>query len=307
MAKDSYDVMDLKALRCFWAAAKHGSVTQAGIELGISEAAISQRIKALENYLGTSLHESRGGKFRLTQAGERTMEMAMRLFDGLEEFERSVSDEEASGTLTLATHDPILRYLLPDVVQQFSRDYPLVRLRLLSRKPKETTKLVRVNEVDLGIVPEQELPQGIDFHQIATYPAYLLLPRGHPLLRHGRPDIHSLMNEETLKRYPLIVPELNGDHAQWAEPLRRRGLPFCVALEVGTIETVKHYVMRGQGIAVVFGSCLTELDRGALEAIEVPSDIQEPMPYGVILRADKRRTTALNGLLSILGVDVENA
>jgi len=36
-ATDAYEVMDLEALRCFWAMAKHGSLTQAGIELGISE------------------------------------------------------------------------------------------------------------------------------------------------------------------------------------------------------------------------------------------------------------------------------
>ena len=40
MAKDPYEVMDLKALRCFWATAKHASMPQGGIELGISEAAV---------------------------------------------------------------------------------------------------------------------------------------------------------------------------------------------------------------------------------------------------------------------------
>ena len=55
MAKGPYEVMDLKALRCFWATGRHGSLTQASIELGISEAAVSQRIKALEQYLGVKL------------------------------------------------------------------------------------------------------------------------------------------------------------------------------------------------------------------------------------------------------------
>ena len=40
MTRDSYDVLDLKALRCFWAAATHGNLTRAGIELGISESAV---------------------------------------------------------------------------------------------------------------------------------------------------------------------------------------------------------------------------------------------------------------------------
>jgi DNA-binding transcriptional LysR family regulator len=56
MDRSAYDVMDLKALRCFLSVARHGSLTKAGIELGISEAAISQRVKALEGDLGIKLY-----------------------------------------------------------------------------------------------------------------------------------------------------------------------------------------------------------------------------------------------------------
>ena len=62
MSKEPYDPMDLKSLRCFEEMAKHGSLTQASIELGISDAAVSQRIKTLEKHLGVKLYESRGGK-----------------------------------------------------------------------------------------------------------------------------------------------------------------------------------------------------------------------------------------------------
>ncbi len=60
MPKEPYDPMDLKALRCFEAMAKHGSLTQASIELGISDAAVSQRIKSLEKYLGVKLYTRLG-------------------------------------------------------------------------------------------------------------------------------------------------------------------------------------------------------------------------------------------------------
>ena len=66
MNQDAYDVLDLKALKCFWEMARSGSLTQAGISLGISEAAVSQRIRKLEGYLGVKLYEARGGKVRLS-------------------------------------------------------------------------------------------------------------------------------------------------------------------------------------------------------------------------------------------------
>ena len=62
MSKELFDPMDLKSLRCFETMPRHGSLMQASIELGISDAAVSQRIKSLEEYLGTKLYEARGGK-----------------------------------------------------------------------------------------------------------------------------------------------------------------------------------------------------------------------------------------------------
>ncbi len=115
MSKEPYDPMDLKSLRCFEAMAKHGSLTRASIELGISDAAVSQRIKSLERRLGAKLYESRGGRVRLTEAGQRTKDLATRLFDELAEFEEAIGDEESRGTVALSAEAPLLRYHLPEI------------------------------------------------------------------------------------------------------------------------------------------------------------------------------------------------
>ena len=303
MGEDAYDVMDLKALRCFWATGRLGSLTRAGIELGISEAAVSQRIRNLETYLGVKLYESRGGRVRLTPAGDRTMTVAIAVFDQLEDFRHTVVQGAAAGVLTLATHEPVLRYLLPDLVGRFSREHPGVRLRLLSRAPKMIVDLVRLNEADVGIMPTRPLPEGLVFHPWRTFEAYLLLPRGHPLLRDGVPTIRDLLNEATVRRYPLIVPEVDEpEHQRVARALRREGLPFNVALEVGSMDTVKHYVARGLGLAVVSGICFGESDRAALEAVQIPAEFGGATTYGIVLRKDKHLSVPLKGLLLLFGI-----
>ncbi len=201
-----YDPMDLKALRCFEAMAKHESLTQAGIELGITDAAVSQRIKTLEKHLGVKLYESRGGKVRLTEAGQRTNNLATRLFDELADFEEAICDEESRGTVVLSAEAPLLHYHLPKIVDSFARAHRLARLRLFSRRPAETIELVRRNEADLGIVDKRPMPSELKFHHWRVFKSYILIPRGHPLARRRIPTIQDILNEETLLRWDLDRP-----------------------------------------------------------------------------------------------------
>ena len=138
----AYRVMDLKALRCFWAMGKRGTLTGAGIELGISEPAVSKRVRALEGYLGTKVYEARGGKVRLTPVGQQVLEMSVALFDQMEEFERGLAQEEITGTVTVAAEHPVQLYLLPPVVASYMRMFPGVRLELLARTVSQTVELV---------------------------------------------------------------------------------------------------------------------------------------------------------------------
>ena len=85
------------------------------------------------------------------------------------------------------------------------------------------------------------------------------------------------------------------------------GLPFNVALEVGNFETVKFYVARGHGIAVVPGMCLSNEDETIFHIIEVPEEFEGETTYGVILRKDKYISSALQSLLTLLEVgDLDN-
>ena len=258
--------MDLKSLRCFEAMATHGSLTRASIELGISDAAVSQRIKSLEKYLGVKLYESRGGKVRLTEAGQRTKDMAIRLFDELAEFEEAIRDEQSRGPVVLSAEAPLLRYHLPKIVDSYAREHRLARLRLLSRRPEETIELVRRNEADLGIIHNRSMPPELAFHPWRTFKAYVLIPRGHPLTRRKVPTMQDILNEETLSRYPQVVAEIDDrEQVRVRDTLERLGLPFNVSLEVGNLETVKYYVAHGHGLARISQTHLGGVSSGADE------------------------------------------
>jgi DNA-binding transcriptional LysR family regulator len=300
MPRGAYEVMDLKALRCFFAVARRGSLTKAGIELGISEAAVSQRVRSLEAYLSVKLYESRGGRVHLTAAGERTATLAVSVFGEIDELEHAVADARETAEIALASHDSVLRYLMPDKVEAFYRAHPLARLRLIARPVEETLRLVRANECDLGVVPQGQCPEELSFHAIATYPAYVVFQKGHALARRAREDFGSLLRDFTAGRYPLIILEVQREDSRLRRTFEQHRIPFNVGLEVTTIDTLKHYVARGLGIAVVAGFAVTQEDHARMEAVEVPVEFGGATTYGVVLRRGKHRSVLLKSLLGVL-------
>ena len=301
MPRGAYDVMDIKALKCFFAVAKRGSLTKAGIDLNITEAAVSQRVRSLETWLGTKLYEARGGRVQLTAAGERTAQLAVSVFSEIDALEQAVGGAQETAEIVLASHDSVLRHLLPERVEAFHRAHPLARLRLVARPVAETVRLVRSNECDVGVITKIEIPAELAFQPIATYPACLVLPKGHALARRARDGFQALLSDAMTGRYPLIILEVQREDQRLRQAFESHNVPFTVALEVTTIDTLKHYVARGLGVAVISGFSISPEDRARLEVIAIPDEFGGSTTYGVVLRRDKHRTKLLKDLTAILG------
>jgi DNA-binding transcriptional LysR family regulator len=300
MPRHPYDVMDLKTLKCFSSMARHGSLTQAGIELDISEAAVSQRIRSLETFLSAKLYESRGGRVKLTAAGECTAQLAVSLFGEIDALERAVGGAQETDELVLSSHDSVLRYLLPESVEAFRRLHPLARLRLIARPVAETLALVRANECDLGVIAEAPIPEDLRFQAMNAYPVYLVLAKGHVLARRAQESFPAMVSDAATGHYPLVILEVQREDPRLRTAMERLGIPFNVALEVTTIDTLKHYVARGLGVAIISGFSVTQEDRRRLEVLRIPDELGGTTTYGLVMRRDKHRTPLLNSLVTML-------
>jgi len=301
---DPYNPLDMKSLLCFATMARLGSLTQASIELEITDAAVSQRIKSVEKHLGKKLYESRGGRIRLTEDGERTKAFAMRIFDELSEFEGDIREEEFRDTITVGAASHIFRYQFSKIVHAFREQHPHAQLRLLDRKIFETIDLVRRNEIELGLIPSsQSMSADLVFYPWRIFKAYVLVPRGHPLAINKIPTLEDLMNKEALQQYPQVVASsIDTQERRVKQAMERLGLPFNVALEVGNVETLKHYVAQGHGLAIVNDACLSEGDDADFHKIEIPNEFDSQTTYGVVVRRDKYLSSALKTLLGLLEI-----
>ena len=122
-------------------------------------------------------------------------------------------------------------------------------------------------------------------------------------MRRAQHDFKSLLNDETILQYPLTVVEAQVESQHIKQMLARMGLPFNIGLEVGNYETLKHYVSRGLGIALVSGLCLTKSDHARFEIVKIPVDFGAETSFGVILRKDKSMSPPLKTLLQLLNIN----
>jgi DNA-binding transcriptional LysR family regulator len=127
--------LPLGALRAFEAASRQGSFKAAAAELGVTPAAVSHQIKALEAHLGQMLFERLNRALRLTQAGTRLAAVAQQAFASIEQV---LSDLESGGllpgpmTLTISAAPSFASKWLVPRLHRFQAWHPKIDLRLLA-------------------------------------------------------------------------------------------------------------------------------------------------------------------------------
>ena len=153
--------MDLRDLYYFREAAKDLHFTRTAERLFISQQNLSSHIKRLEERYDTVLFE-RKPKVALTYSGRRMLEYADEMLAREEDLKEEMKEirGEARGELVIGASTPRLKVLLPEVLPQFHREYPGIRIRTVDAYARELRKYVLENVVDIGFAPiEPDQPE----------------------------------------------------------------------------------------------------------------------------------------------------
>jgi LysR family transcriptional regulator, low CO2-responsive transcriptional regulator len=260
----------LPHLETFAKAAELSSFTGAARALGLTQAAVSQRIHALEQSLGLPLFHRRGGRVLPTEAGQRLYDVAQRILALHQEARREVSGHDApvGGDLLLAASSIPGEHILPALVAQFGKKYPHVRVRASVSDSMAVIRQVERGEVSLGMVGRSADNEHLEFRHLASDRMMLIVPPGHAWSRRKR------VNFEQLRAAPLILREVgSGLRHCFEKSLERAGLALAdlrVVVELGSNEAIKQAVVQGVGLAILSVYAVQkELRSGLLHALEV--------------------------------------
>ena len=275
----------LQQLRGFCFAAQYGNISRAAEFMGLNHSSVSLQIKALEDDMGTALFNRNGPKISLTEDGERLLDMALPLVDGIQnlhsEFHRETK-ARASRELRIAVNNTGKNYLLPLIVRDYVKQHQDVRVIMHLAEHNEAMELIRNNLVDLAILPRRErlpFPKYTEYTPIFHFTPCLITLPDHPLA--GRKNLQVA----EIKRYPLTLPAQEMEVIAGLNDLfGEQSSNGNIQVEFVNAETGREYIETGLVISVSSNVWIREKD--TLVATPL-SHLFPDVDYGVIQKTGK--------------------
>lgn len=148
--------LDIALLRSFLAVVGTGGVTHAAAVLAVSQAAVSQQIKRLEELLGQRLFERQGRRLVLAPAGERLVAQARHLVTQNDDLLAAMRAPAFEGEVRLGVPYDIIASIVPPILRGFARAQPRVRVSLVCEDSQVVREALRSGGVDLALTTETE-------------------------------------------------------------------------------------------------------------------------------------------------------
>ncbi len=149
-------LLDLHLLRTFCAVAETASMTRAAQLLNMSQGAVSQQIRKLEEQLASPLLDRQKTGLTLTDAGEVMLSKARQLLVLNDRIMRDVTPVQFAGTLSLGIPLDLMGGRLPNILRLFAEQYPDVGINLVCAGTLELKAALANGELDLSLLEEQD-------------------------------------------------------------------------------------------------------------------------------------------------------
>jgi DNA-binding transcriptional LysR family regulator len=287
----------LPHLETFAKAAELSCFTAAARSLSLTQAAVSQRIQALERALGVPLFRRHGGRAFLTDAGRSLYGYAQRILALHAEARQAVTGQvrPAVGDLTLAASSVPGEHLLPAILPAFREKHPHVRVRVTVTDSRDVMDQVEHGKAHLGLVGGKADRPHLEFQPFACDEMVLVVAATHPLAGRKRASLRDLYAQ------PLILREA-GSGSRWCleEALAKAGKSakdLHVVLEMGSNEAIKEAVRRGLGTAVVSSRVIEEeVAAGYLHGLRITG---LPLKRDMYVVSDRRRVLPIPARLFV--------
>lgn len=150
--------IDTTLIRTFVTTSDKASMTAAANALNLTQGAVSQQIKRLEEVLGQSLFERGRRGLRLTRCGERLLDRAKRLLQLNDEIIAEMGGKAVAGRVRIGVPYDLVGTLLQPVLKTYAEAYPQVEISLVCASSPELAAALAAGTIDLAVIEERAGP-----------------------------------------------------------------------------------------------------------------------------------------------------
>lgn len=238
--------MDLDQLRYFLRVAELGNFTRAAEELRLSQPALSRSIQRLEEELGQPVFERRTRSVVLTDAGTLLEARAQQVLSIIDDAKAEICDDGVSGQIRVAAIPTIAPYFLPDLLRQFSEEYPKATLIVQEDTTDNLLRRCKQGEIDVAILALPIAAKYLDIEELCEEELLLVLPPGHPLAEKKR------IRVEDVEPYAFVLLDEAHCLAENITTFCRQRSFHPVAVErTSQLAMVQELVSLGHGVSMI--------------------------------------------------------
>ena len=281
--------MHLETLKVFCDVVETKSFSVAASQNYVTQSAVSQQIRMLEEKYGRRLLERTRGNVQLTPAGDILYQASKEIVQRYQELEGRLQAvaKVVGGTVRVATVHTIGLYELSLQLKRFLKAYPQVQLQLEYSRSSKIYDDALKGGIDLGIVAFPNRRPGVTVIPFREDRLVVVCAPTHPLAKHRQVSIKKLTGE-ALVGFERDIPT----RKETDRVLRRHGVDVRYVMELDNAEIMKRVVEIGIGLAILPENAVRpEVKGGTLAAVHL-SDEVFLRPLGIVHRTGKHFSPA---------------
>jgi DNA-binding transcriptional LysR family regulator len=257
-------------LKVFRAVAENASFRKAGEELYLTQPAVTQQIKALEEDLAVQLFDRSGTHVELTSAGALLLDYVRQIDKLLGQAEQQLAalDGKEGGELRIGASTTISQYVLPRMLREFRKEHPKVRLTVSSGNTEQVVDALIEQNVALGLIEGPAHRRDVRTEPFLDDELVLIVPGSHEWADQSTVSCGDLVGAPLLMRERGSGSRRVIESALIAGGLKLKSLN--VTMELDSTEAIKSAVESGLGVGFVSRLAIAnEVRLGLLKIVPV--------------------------------------
>ena len=246
-----------------------GSYTKAAKQLALSQPAVSQHIRLLEESLQVKLFERAHNTLHVTREGEIVVKYARRMITLQNNLQRELKSQKSRiASLTVGITHTAESNLIVEAIAAYAHLDVAMTIRIITTEREKLYSMLKNYELDFAVTDGRPDDPSLQHLLLDTDYLVLAVSPSHPFAKKQTVTIDELKKEKMILRLPKA-----GARNLFEETLKRHKMhieDFNVILEIDNVATITDLIRRDLGVAVLARSvCVNELKKDKLVTLSI--------------------------------------